>query len=389
MSHKSKKKEKKRNKKKEANQESDRKKEKNKKESKTKTKTKTKTKQTKNNKPIENNRKKSKSRSNSNNNSKSNNKIKNKNNKPKKVDLHKNIHYALDQQIEEVQNYGILLENEIYQLCEKAKEIFLKEGNVVNIAAPIIIVGDTHGQYPDLLHIFSKHGSVPDKKYLFLGDYVDRGSFSVETITLLIATKVRYPDRITLLRGNHESQQTTRVYGFYNECLERYGNITVWRIFTDLFEYLPIAGIINNSILAIHGGLSPDIAKIDDIRSLDRFKDIPFFGPLCDLMWSDPDERDGFNQSFRGAGYTFGENITKTFLKINKLSLIVRAHQLIQEGFNLNHSEQVVTIFSAPNYCGTINNLGSIMKIENQSEPEIIQFEETREHPKKMLKIVW
>ncbi|KAJ3445605.1 serine/threonine-protein phosphatase pp2a-related [Anaeramoeba flamelloides] len=350
-----------------------------------KTKTKTKSKQTKNNKPKKNNSNKNKSQTKTS----TNNKTKNKNNRPKKVNLQKNMHYALDQQIEEILNYNILLENEIYQLCEKAKEIFLKEGNVVNITAPIIIVGDTHGQYPDLLHIFSKHGSVPDKKYLFLGDYVDRGSFSVETITLLIATKVRYPDRITLLRGNHESQQTTKVYGFYQECLDRYGNISVWRIFTDMFEYLPIAGIINNSILAIHGGLSPDIEKVKDIRTLDRFKDIPFFGPLCDLMWSDPDERDGFNQSFRGAGYTFGENISKSFLKNNKLSLIVRAHQLIQEGFNLNHSEQVVTIFSAPNYCGTVNNLGSIMKIENQAEPEIIQFEETRDHPKKMLKVIW
>ncbi|KAJ6238900.1 serine/threonine-protein phosphatase pp2a-related [Anaeramoeba flamelloides] len=293
----------------------------------------------------------------------------------------------LETQITEIMQFELLNETELIQLCEKAKEIFMKETNVLNIESPLTVVGDLHGQFDDLLQIFNKGGFLPDTKYLFLGDYIDRGSYSIETISLLIALKVRYPDHITILRGNHESKQTSRFYGFYDECLKKYGNMRVWNLFTDLFDSFPLAAIISNKIFAIHGGLSPDISKVDQIQKIFRFIDIPFTGPLCDLVWSDPDERTGFNENQRGAGFTFGPNITTRFLKTNKLNLIVRAHQLFEKGYNLTHSEKCVTIFSAPNYCGTIFNLGSIMKIESQLETEIVQFEENKgKNPKPIIK---
>ena len=179
-----------------------------------------------------------------------------------------------------------------------------------------------------------------------MGDYVDRGYFSVETVTLLVALKIRYPQRITILRGNHESRQITQVYGFYDECLRKYGNANVWKFFTDLFDYLPLTALIDNQIFCLHGGLSPSIDTLDNIRALDRIQEVPHEGPMCDLLWSDPDDRCGWGISPRGAGYTFGQDISEAFNHNNGLTLIARAHQLVMEGYNWSQDRNVVTIFS-------------------------------------------
>lgn len=179
-----------------------------------------------------------------------------------------------------------------------------------------------------------------------LGDYVDRGYYSVETVTLLVALKIRYPQRITILRGNHESRQITQVYGFYDECLRKYGNANVWKYFTDLFDYLPLTALIDNQIFCLHGGLSPSIDTLDNIRALDRIQEVPHEGPMCDLLWSDPDDRCGWGISPRGAGYTFGQDISEAFNHNNGLTLIARAHQLVMEGYNWSQDRNVVTIFS-------------------------------------------
>ena len=172
---------------------------------------------------------------------------------------------SLDEQIEKLRKCQYISEIEVKLLCEKAKELFIEESNVQSIDAPITICGDIHGQFDDLTELFNKGGKCPDTNYLFMGDFVDRGFNSVETFLLLLALKVRYPDRITLIRGNHEPRQITQVYGFYDECMRKYGSINVWRYCTEIFDYLPISAIIDGRIFCIHGGLSPTIDTIDEI----------------------------------------------------------------------------------------------------------------------------
>lgn len=217
----------------------------------------------------------------------------------------------LDKQIQHLLECKPLPEERVKQLCEIAKEILAKEENVVPVRAPVTICGDVHGQFYDLKELFQIGGELPDNNYLFTGDYVDRGYYSVETVTLLVVLKVRYPSRITLLRGNHESKQITQVYGFYDECLRKYGNANVWQHFTSLFDYVPLTAVVENNIFCLHGGLSPSIDTLDQIKQLDRIMEVPHEGPICDLLWSDPDDRCGWGISPRGAGYSFGQDISE------------------------------------------------------------------------------
>ena len=194
------------------------------------------------------------------------------------------------------------------------------------------VCGDIHGQFDDLLELFRTGGELPNTSYIFMGDFVDRGRNSVETWELLLTLKATYPDKITLLRGNHESRQITQVYGFYEECLRKYGNPNAWKLCTDVFDYLNLAAVIDGKILCVHGGLSPDLRTLDQIRTLDRAQEIPQEGPYSDLVWSDPEDIEAWGQSPRGAGYLFGYKVVDEFNHINGLDLICRAHQLVQEG---------------------------------------------------------
>uniref|UniRef100_A0A0E0GV72 Serine/threonine-protein phosphatase n=1 Tax=Oryza nivara TaxID=4536 RepID=A0A0E0GV72_ORYNI len=284
-------------------------------------------------------------------------------------------HGGLDDQIERLMQCKPLPEPEVRALCEKAKEILMEESNVQPVKSPVTICGDIHGQFHDLAELFRIGGKCPDTNYLFMGDYVDRGYYSVETVTLLVALKVRYPQRITILRGNHESRQITQVYGFYDECLRKYGNANVWKTFTDLFDYFPLTALVESEIFCLHGGLSPSIETLDNIRNFDRVQEVPHEGPMCDLLWSDPDDRCGWGISPRGAGYTFGQDISEQFNHTNNLRLIARAHQLVMEGFNWAHEQKVVTIFSAPNYCYRCGNMASILEVDDCREHTFIQFE--------------
>ncbi|ODV95921.1 hypothetical protein PACTADRAFT_56394 [Pachysolen tannophilus NRRL Y-2460] len=273
----------------------------------------------------------------------------------------------LDQCLEQLYNNNLLGEELIKKLCFKLKELLITESNIVHLQTPITVVGDIHGQFYDLLEIFKIGGYPPDTNYLFLGDYVDRGYHSVETISLLIVLKLKYPNRVNLIRGNHESRQITTNYGFYTECINKYGsNSMVWQYFTDLFDYLILSCIIDNSIFCIHGGLSPNIQTINSILVIDRFKEIPHDGPMADLVWSDPDlDLLNFQISSRGAGYQFGINIVNKFLSINGFDKILRAHQLCNEGFQVFWNGKVTTVWSAPNYCYRCGNKASIMEVFN------------------------
>ena len=283
--------------------------------------------------------------------------------------------FDLDKQIEKCSDVVLLTEQEIKILVSKAKEVLSKEDNVQAVSAPVTICGDVHGQFHDLLELFKIGGKCPDTNYLFMGDYVDRGYHSIETLCLLLLLKIRYPTRIYLTRGNHESTEITQLYGFYDECVQKFGNANVWKMFTDLFNYLPISAIVENKIFCLHGGLSPDIETIDEIRRLDRRRDVPSSGAMCDLLWSDPEERLGWGVSPRGAGYIFGSDISKQFTQRNNLMMVNRAHQLVMKGYNWSHEKLVCTLFSAPNYCYRCGNQAGIMEVDENLKYNIQQFD--------------
>jgi len=281
----------------------------------------------------------------------------------------------LDRWIEQLRRCEPLSQEDVGTLCEKAKEILEQESNVTVVQAPVTVCGDIHGQFHDLIELFKIGGEVPDTNYVFMGDYVDRGYYSVETVSLLLALKVRHRNRIHIVRGNHECRQITQVYGFYDECLRKYGSANIWRGFTDLFDYLPLTALIDNTIFCLHGGLSPSVDTLDQIRALDRLQEPPHEGPMCDLFWSDPDERSGWGISPRGAGYTFGQDISENYNHVNNLTLISRAHQLVMEGYNWAHERNVVTIFSAPNYCYRCGNQAAVMELDDSLRYTFLQFD--------------
>ncbi|XP_064602959.1 serine/threonine-protein phosphatase alpha-2 isoform-like [Liolophura sinensis] len=254
-----------------------------------------------------------------------------------------------------------LPETQIRQLCQISRSIFLEQPMLVELEAPVNICGDIHGQFSDLIRHFDKCGFPPESNYLFLGDYVDRGKRSLETICLVLAYKIKYPNNFFLLRGNHECASINRIYGFYDECKRRY-NIKLWKTFTDCFNCLPIAALVEGTIFCMHGGLSPELTELEMLKEIERPLDVPDHGMVCDLLWSDPDEDiTGWGENDRGVSYTFGGDIVKQFLKKFELSLIVRAHQVVEDGYQFFQRRKLVTLFSAPNYCGEFDNAAAVM----------------------------
>lgn len=268
-------------------------------------------------------------------------------------------------------------EETLRQLIYETMTIITEESTVIQLSSnPYLnIIGDLHGQFHDVRYMFEVGGKVPNSRYLFLGDYVDRGYFSLETITLLICLKVLYPQTIYLLRGNHECRAVTQSYGFYDECVRKFGHAGIWRCFMELFDHLPIAATVDDRIYCVHGGISPSLPTLDDIRTLQRVAEIPSDGPFADIMWSDPSPTiEQWEHSYRGAGYLFGARAAEQFLKINDLSQIVRAHQLAMQGYQKYFNDTVITVWSAPNYAYRTKNSASIMKV-SQDTQEFIIFE--------------
>ncbi|OQR89440.1 serine/threonine-protein phosphatase ppe1 [Thraustotheca clavata] len=240
----------------------------------------------------------------------------------------------------------------LLRLIAMAKEHLANQPTLLDLPAPITICGDIHGQYSDLLTLMSLDIGM---RLLFLGDFVDRGSQSVETISFLLVRMIRYPESTYLIRGNHESRQTTSVYGFQTECNKKYDGDP--------------RAIVNNQLMAIHGGLSPAIHYLDQIRMINRVMEIPSDGPFADLVWSDPEPKtSGFHMSPRGAGFMFGGDIVEKFLHLNDLEHISRAHQLCMEGYQVLFRDTFSTIWSAPNYCYRFGNLASVMSVDENLE---------------------
>ena len=266
-----------------------------------------------------------------------------------------------NEQIKLVTESNLLKETELKYLCAKSMEIFMKESSLLELTAPIIICGDIHGQYRDLIRLFDFGESPKKKQYLFLGDYVDRGKNSIECIALLLAFKVKYPKNIFLLRGNHESEMINRTYGFYDECKRRY-NLRLWKIFSDCFNWLPISAIVNEKILCMHGGLSPELQSLNNIKQIVRPTEVPDKGLLCDLLWSDPEKDcEDWAPNTRGISVLFNEKIVENTLDELDIDLVCRAHQVVELGYEFFAQRGLVTVFSAPNYCGEFDNAGAFM----------------------------
>ncbi|KAI5696170.1 hypothetical protein M8J75_009188 [Diaphorina citri] len=239
-----------------------------------------------------------------------------------------------------------LTESEIRGLCLKSREIFLSQPILLELEAPLKICGDIHGQYYDLLRLFEYGGFPPISNYLFLGDYVDRGKQSLETICLLLAYKIKYPENFFLLRGNHECASINRIYGFYDEQ----------------------ATVQHQTVEDVHGmfqlfACGGDCGREDLLLS--RRPESGPAGLLCDLLWSDPDKDTmGWGENDRGVSFTFGAEVVAKFLHKHDFDLICRAHQVVEEGYEFFAKRQLVTLFSAPNYCGEFDNAGAMMSVD-------------------------
>ncbi|KAI5599396.1 hypothetical protein POPTR_002G213300v4 [Populus trichocarpa] len=266
---------------------------------------------------------------------------------------------------------------EVGELCYAAEQIFMQEPTVLQLKAPIKVFGDLHGQFGDLMRLFDEYGfpstagDITYIDYLFLGDYVDRGQHSLETITLLLALKIENPENVHLIRGNHEAADINALFGFRIECIERMGEsdgIWAWTRFNQLFNCLPLAALIEKKIICMHGGIGRSIHSVEQIEKLERPITMDAGSIiLMDLLWSDPTENDsieGLRPNARGPGLvTFGPDRVSDFCKKNKLQLIIRAHECVMDGFERFAQGQLITLFSATNYCGTANNAGAILVV--------------------------
>jgi serine/threonine-protein phosphatase PP1 catalytic subunit len=255
-------------------------------------------------------------------------------------------------------------ESEIKLLTTRVRPIVLSQPMLLELEAPLKICGDVHGQYSDLLRLFEYGGFPPQANYLFLGDYVDRGKQSLEVICLLLCYKIQYPNNFFLLRGNHEAAGINRIYGFYDECKRRY-SIKLWKTFSDVFNCLPVSALVDEKILCMHGGLSPEIESLQQIADLSRPCDVPDVGLMCDLLWSDPDTSvNGWGENDRGVSFVFGADVVCEFLEKHDLDLLVRAHQVVEDGYEFFAGRRLVTLFSAPNYCGEFDNAGGLISVD-------------------------
>jgi len=258
----------------------------------------------------------------------------------------------------------LLSEAEVRGLTLRTREIFMSQSTLLELEAPLKVVGDIHGQYYDLLRLFDHGGFPPDANYIFLGDFVDRGKNSLECICLVFAYKVKYPENFFLLRGNHECAAINRIYGFYDDCKRRY-NVKLWKAFTDTFNCMPYAAVIDDKIFCVHAGLSPELDNMDQLRNIKRPVDVPDQGLICDFLWGDPEEGImGWGENDRGVSFTFGADVVEKFLRRHDFDLICRAHQVVEDGYQFFAQRQLITLFSAPNYCGEFDNSAAIMSID-------------------------
>ena len=269
-------------------------------------------------------------------------------------------------------------ENMIFSLAKKVKTILSKESSLLKLKTnnqPIYIFGDIHGQYSDLIRFLELTKLPPKVRLLFLGDYVDRGENNIEVIVLLFALKIKFSKNVYMIRGNHECSQLNQMYGFQEECLARYpeSGMKLWNTINDTLSFLPIAALINKQIFCVHGGISKDLKSFDEISKLPKGECIPNSGIMCDLTWSDPKKQSNpYADNDRGVAYTFNEKALDEFNQRMGIHLVCRAHQVVDAGYKFFSDNKLVTVFSAPNYCGEVGNNGAVMKIDSNMECSFI-----------------
>jgi serine/threonine-protein phosphatase PP1 catalytic subunit len=268
---------------------------------------------------------------------------------------------------------------EVLLLLVAAKSAILAEPGLLELASPITVVGDIHGQLHDLLRIFDRLQHPPGSSYLFLGDYIDRGKNSIECICLLLAYKVKYPDRVFLLRGTHECSVMNCSCGFNKEVAKCFSPM-IYASFSQVFDCLPLAAVVQGKVFCVHGGLSAELRSLDEIRARERPAEVPETGAFADLLWADPNtgpDCQKFDSSERGAGVVFSVEATREFLAENRLQFIARAHQAVKEGYDFPYpgSRELVTIFSAPNYLGIFANKAAVMVLDADANPTFVQFD--------------
>ena len=253
----------------------------------------------------------------------------------------------------------------VQKICNKSIKYLRTQSLYLEVGYPLTIVGDIHGSLSDLFRILRLFKTPPKANYLFLGDYVDRGANSVSVIILLLALFCEHPVEITLLRGNHEFPSINRNYGFYTEVMKLYGDESIWKLFNEVFSYMPLVAVVNDEIFCVHGGISPRIKTLNEIKMIPMpFKGYDVYPPVADLLWSDPgDDVKLFERNVRGTGHTFGEEAIQQFLQANNLKLLVRAHQCTMKGVHSFSNEMGVTIFSSSNYGGVCGNRCGVCRI--------------------------
>ncbi|GEQ69812.1 hypothetical protein JCM33374_g3487 [Metschnikowia sp. JCM 33374] len=273
---------------------------------------------------------------------------------------------------------GRLQEHQAIKILHYATRVLSKEPNLLSVPAPVTVCGDVHGQYYDLMKLFEVGGDPESTKYLFLGDYVDRGSFSIECLLYLYSLKITYPNSFWMLRGNHECKHLTDYFTFKSECIKKY-SLDVYNECLTSFNALPLAAIMNKQFFCVHGGISPELRSLDDLKKLDRFREPPTKGLMCDLLWADPIEdydEDNIDRAFvrntvRGCSYAFTYKASCQFLEKTGLLSIIRAHEAQDAGYRMYKRTKtmgfpsLLTMFSAPNYLDTYNNKAAVLKYEN------------------------